>query len=123
VIGDEEMITELHFDSDDNFIRRCCECGEEASFGYRVRLRRNHISTLMKISSIAAASAARKPRLASACVCAGAHLEAGTAQNTAGTRRRQLTTQIQRHQVQHLMRSTRRAGGDPRRELKVRSGE
>ena len=45
MIGDEEMITELHFDSDDNFIHRCCECGEEASFGFRVCLRRGALGS------------------------------------------------------------------------------
>ena len=37
---------------------------------------------LMTISSIAAASAARKPCLATACVCAEAGSEPGTARNT-----------------------------------------
>jgi hypothetical protein len=45
VIGDEEMITEPHFDADDNFIHRCCECSEVASFGFRVRLRRGGLGS------------------------------------------------------------------------------
>jgi hypothetical protein len=34
------MVTEPYFDADDNFIHRCCECGEEALFGYGVSLQR-----------------------------------------------------------------------------------
>jgi hypothetical protein len=39
------MIAEPHFDADGNFIHRCCKCGEEASFGYGVSLRRGRLGT------------------------------------------------------------------------------
>jgi hypothetical protein len=39
------MVTEPYFNADDNFIHRCCECGEEALFGYGVSLRRGRLGT------------------------------------------------------------------------------
>jgi hypothetical protein len=39
------MTAEPHFDADDNFIHRCCECGEEALFGYGVSLRHGRLGT------------------------------------------------------------------------------
>ena len=82
MIGDEEMITERHFDADDNFIHRCCECGEEAPFGFRVSLRRGTLGTWY---------------------CANT--------NRSNQRRRQLTTQIHRHRrYQHPTRSALSTG-------------
>jgi hypothetical protein len=39
------MIAEPLFDADGNFIHHCCKCGEEASFGYGVSLRRGRLGT------------------------------------------------------------------------------
>jgi hypothetical protein len=39
------MIVERHFDADDNFIHRCCKCGEGAPFGFGLSLRRGRLGT------------------------------------------------------------------------------
>ncbi len=50
------MTAEPHFDADDNFIHRCCECGEEALFGYGVSLRPRQTWNLVLRETQAAAT-------------------------------------------------------------------